>query len=214
MDRNAYLEAVREIISKHKNIQDLSYFNGHLPRFHAQLDMFDQCLATENIRFVRDLGTDIPYVSFYFHLKNNADIYLGCIDTPDRINLCDGVLRTKINLNEPPPLKPQADLVICTECLEHLPANLFMVRQALCEYVAPGKFLLLSFPLNGMNAKDYGLDLPHIDHNGSHQHIREFTEQTAREFYLGTGFDLIAERITWTDAYGGNIMNVLLKKRG
>lgn len=213
MDRNEYLEAVREIISKHKNIQDHSYFNGHLPRFHAQLDIFEEHLSKDMIREVYDFGTDIPYASFFFNKTQGAKIVLGCIDTPEAKEIAPGVSRIWINLNDPRDL-PAVDLVICTECLEHLPANLYAVRQRLCEYVRTGKYLLLSFPLKGMNAKDYGLDLPHIDHNGSHQHIREFTEQTAREFYSGTGFDLIAERITWTDAYGGNIMNVLLKKRG
>jgi hypothetical protein len=77
--------------------------------------------------------------------------------------------------------------------------------------VLPDGYLLLSFPLNGQNAKDYGETLPQ-DKQIPHGHLREFTEDTAREFYKGTGFSLVSEKITWTDAYGGKIMNVLLKK--
>jgi len=211
MERAEYITELRKLINLEKNGQDMSYFDGHLPRFNAQLDMFDEFLKGESICLVYDLGTDIPYTTMYFNLNNNASLVLGCVDTPDDRDIAPNVHRKYVNLNRPPVLA-QADLVVCTECLEHLPANLYMVRQALCEYVKRGKFLLLSFPLKGFNAKDYGLDLPQINHDGSHQHIREFTEQTARDFYLGTGFKLVCEKITWTDAYGGNIMNVLLKK--
>jgi len=213
MDRNEYLVAIRALIGVYKNQQDMAYFDGHLPRFNAQLDMFDEFLAKESIKSVIDFGTDIPYTSFYFALTQNAQVNLGCVHTPGEAQLADNVFRSYVNLNFPNwKNRGNSDLVICTECLEHLPTNLYKVRAALCETVKDGGFLLLSFPLNGMNAKDYGLDLGHIDHNAGHEHIREFTEQTAREFYAGTGFSLVCERITWTNAYGGNIMNVLLKK--
>lgn len=211
MERNEYISKVRELIERVKNGQDMRYFDGHLPRFNAQLDMFEAFLKDEEIDLVYDLGTDIPYATLYFNLTKNAGIYLGCVDTNDDREILPNVHRKYINLNRPPILAP-ADLVVCTECLEHLPSNLYMVRQSLCEYVRRGKFLLLSFPLKGVNAKDYGLDIKEINHDGSHQHIREFTEQTAKEFYAGAGFNLICEKITWTDAYGGNIMNVLLQK--
>lgn len=210
MDRTEYLKIIRALISQQTGFQNNSYFEGHLPRFIAQLDMFDEHLAQEEIKVVYDLGTNIPFTSLYFNLTQNADVFCGSVDVQKSEFIYNGVSRGYVNLNRPMML-PKADLVICTECLEHLPSNLYRVRQALSEYVKNGKYMLLSFPLNGMNAKDYHLELPQ-DREIGHAHLREFTEQTARDFYTVSGFTLVSEKITWTDAYGGKIMNVLLKK--
>lgn len=215
MDRNEYISAVKDLIRKDAHqidtgTTDVQYLDGHAPRFHAQLDMFEQFLDKEEIKTVYDIGTFAPFVSYYFNLTQQAIVVLGCMDVKKDEWIGGGVKRIRLNLNKPFPVLPKADLLICTECLEHVATNLYRVRQALCESVANGKYLLLSFPLNGKNAQNYDHELPQSDN--VEPHLREFTEQTAREFYIGTGFTLISEKITYTERYVGNIMNVLLKK--
>ena len=218
MELDEYLKEIRDFAVLHKKatdlyVHDIGYFEGHLPRFIATIEIFKEHLDKEKIKIVHDLGTDVPYASLYFKRTQGAEVNCGCVDNQGDIELEPGVHRFHYNLNTPFKLK-QADLVICTECLEHLPSNLYRVRQVLCEAVLDQGFLFLSFPLIGTNAKDYHLDYPKDwrDWNGSHEHIREFTVQTAHDFCTVSGFRVIAEKITWTDAYGGKIMNVLLKK--
>jgi len=207
MDNQEYLTRIRAIIGD--DAEPRGYFEGHLPRFLAQLDMWREFLDKEKIDVVLDLGTKVPFTSLYFHLTQDAIVTFGCVGLP-YTELNDKVAGIDVNLNRPTRF-PAVDLVICTECLEHLPSNLYKVRAYLCECVKDGKFLLLSFPLGRKNACNYQDDLPQ-DHEKPHDHLREFTEQTARDFYIGTGFKLVSERITFTEAYGGNIMNVLLQK--
>jgi hypothetical protein len=187
------------------------YFEGHKPRFEAQVDMWNEFLDGERISRVLDLGTGVPFASYYFNATQGARVIFGMLDAAlYRVN--ELVEAIKINLcTDRPDLGP-ADLVICTECLEHLPCNLYKVREYLKSLVAPGKFLLLSFPLMGAHACDYWMDGLGDPNVASSPHIREFTEATAREFYYGTGWDLVKEAITYTQAYGGNIMNVLLRR--
>ena len=215
MDRAEYFEAVKSLIRKDQHqidtgTTDVQYLDGHAPRFHAQLDMFAEFLDKESIKTVYDIGTFAPFVSYYFTLTQQALVTLGCMDVKRDEWIAGGVKRIRLNLNHPFPVMPKADLLICTECLEHVATNLYRVRQALCESVANGKYLLLSFPLNGKNAQGYDQELPQSEN--VEPHLREFTEQTAREFYIGTGFTLVSEKITYTERYAGSIMNVLLKK--
>lgn len=186
------------------------YFEGHWPRFAVQLDMFQAHLADKKIGLVYDFGTGCPFTSYWFNLVHNARIRYGFPGEGESVTHDVAFLR--VDLIRPPALEEKADVIIATEVIEHLPCNTYRVRQWLCEQVASGGHLLLSFPLNGLRPRDYHLDNLGDYNSIHHEHIREYTEQTAREWYIGTGFDLVEEKTVYTVAYGGHIMNVLLRK--
>jgi hypothetical protein len=188
----------------------MQYFEGHRPRFELQIGYWNECLDKEEIKLVYDMGTGVPFVSYYFNITQGAEVVFGMPGGSYRVN--DKVAAVNINLSINPPALPAGDLVICTECLEHLSTNLYKVRAYLMSLVKPGKFMLLSFPLGGANAKEYWRDGLGDPNAVATPHIREFTAETAREFYYGTGWDLLKEETVFTRAYGGNIMNVLLKR--
>ena len=189
------------------------YFHGHRPRFEAQVEMFEKHLAQENIAHVLDVGTGIPFVSWWFALNKNAMVITGM---PGGHKADDGkVIGIDLNLNTPKAIPCLSDVVICTECLEHLPSDLYRTRRWLMGNVRPGGWLLLSFPLGGAGShgpRDYWRDDLGDKDQTYDAHIREFTEDTAREFYRGAGWELIEEKTVFTKAYGGNIMNVLLRR--
>lgn len=186
----------------------LPYFEGHWPRFVAQLDMFEEHIK-ERIESVLDVGTGVPFSSYWFALRKNALVKYGC-PLAGLPSVSDRVRYIQIDLCAPPPIE-KYDVVIATEVIEHLPCNTYRVRQWLTE--SAQKYLLLSFPLGGMNAGWYEHDDMGDKTRIHDEHIREYTEETARAWYIGTGFDLVSEAITFTSAYGGNIMNVLLRRR-
>lgn len=190
--------------------QVVEYFNGHFPRFEAQLNMFHKHLDDKIIGRVYDIGTGTPFTSYYFNKTQGAEVIYGCpLDGLAQLNLkCFGL---KINLCKPQPMA-QADLVIATEVLEHLPCNVYRAYFYLSKLVRVGGYLLVSFPLGGAGAGNYHRD-DMGDHERAHDgHIREYTMDTARQFYVVNGFELIEEAATHTNAYGGVILNVLLKR--
>jgi hypothetical protein len=186
-----------------------AYYEGHKPRFDAHIDLWNEFLDKERIGLVYDLGTCVPFTSYYFHVTQGATVIYGMLGNTKCVN--EKVRSIRINLcTDSPPLE-LADLVICTECLEHLACNLYKVREYLKSLVRPGGFMLLSFPCGGRNAADYWKDKL-ADYDKCQDHIREFTLDTAKEFYYGTGWDVLKEVPTQQPAYGTTIMNVLLQR--
>lgn len=206
MDAMAYFEKIKPFF------EDSKYFDGHFPRFLKQFEMFEKFLKDEKIETVLDAGTGTPFTSYYFNVRDGAEVCFGMPGS--RADISKDVRFMPINLNYFPIL-PQFDVVICTECIEHLPCNVYNVRDYLFEHVRPGGYLLLSFPLGGMNAQDYEKEWPEKYDQVSNGHIREFTEQTADEFVkpLLARADLLERHIVFTRAYGGEIMQVLLRRR-
>jgi len=187
-----------------------AYYDGHRPRFDVQIEMWNEFLDKEPIELVYDLGTCVPFTSYYFHVTKGADILYGMLEYQTQ-EINDHVRSFRINLCTDRPALALADLVICTECLEHLPCNLYKVREYLKSLVRPGGFMLLSFPCGGRNATDYWKDKL-ADYDKCQDHIREFTLDTAKEFYYGTGWDVLKEVPSQQPAYGTTIMNVLLQR--
>lgn len=199
---------IKSDVLRHYKDEYRLHYEGHAPRFEAQIDLFQKHLDGEEIRLVYDMGTPVPYSSYYFFLTKGAEIVSGMLGGACNVN--EKVWGMDLNLCNPPDLTP-ADLVICTETLEHLPCNLFLVRRWLMSLVSPGKFMLLSFPLGGENATGYDRD--HLgDYEKVHGHLREFTEETAQAFYLEMGWDVLDVVKTRQPAYQGEILNVLLRR--
>lgn len=212
-----YWKLERDILSRGVKIigglpaDAAAYFQGHKPRFDAQVEMWNKFLDMQEIELVYDLGTSVPFTSYYFNVTKDAEVVYGMLeDSGYRVS--DKVYPIILNLCKEHGALRQADLVICTECLEHLGCNLYKVREFLKSAVKPGKYMLLSFPCGGQNAKDYWRDCMADYDRASDLHVREFTLESAREFAWGTGWDILEERITTQEAYAPPILNVLMRR--
>jgi hypothetical protein len=205
MTKGTYFEIVRSKL----NGVILNYFEGHFPRFEYQLEVFEKLLKTEKVKSVFDIGTGFPFTSGMFSFEKIPVTY-GMLDAGwSPMNDC--CIPMIVNVNYHPAIGT-ADLVICTECLEHLPSNMIAARDWLLSCVNPGGYLFLSFPLGGINAKDYDKEnLASYDQTYS-PHFREFTRETAREFIKDLPCEVVGEKEIFTRAYGNNIWNVLLKR--
>lgn len=187
------------------------YWQGHKPRFDLQVKWFIETMAGEKIERVLDVGTGFPFATAYWAL-HGANVIYGCpAEMPDSCAI-PNTQYVRMNLCRPLPVIEQFDLVVCTECLEHLPCNLYKARNRLMDAVRRGGFLLLSFPLGGANACNYHHDNPAAYDTISDPHIREFTDGGANDFALQTGFDMICNENIFSPAYGGVIKNVLLRR--
>lgn len=194
-----------EGLIKDKATQD--YFAGHLPRFELQYRLFERYLL-QDIKLVYDIGTWFPFASYYF-AKRGARVVFGAERIPNDPGI-ENTMPAQIDLENPLALEP-ADLVICTECLEHLSCNLYKVRDYLRSLVKEGGYLLLSFPTGGIMFDSYDKKIPKFD---GQPHLREFPVPQAREFYHGLGMELIHEEAIKVPLYAhaDGILHVLLRK--
>jgi SAM-dependent methyltransferase len=194
------------------------YFTGHLPRFLEQKKFIDSFVHLAPDSKVLDCGTWFPFVSWYMRYKFGADVSFTCLDLPDtgkfrtifEIDQCHGF---RSNLCFDDYGTETFDFIFLTECLEHLPCNLYPVRDGIIRALRPGGWLMVSYPLGvkGRNIQtcDYDKDLK-LSFDKSYGHLREFTRETAEEFI--TTLPKIEHKEVWTDAYGGNILQMLYAK--
>ena len=185
-----------------------TYFKGHLPRFLVQKAFIDFFVSLPPGSAVLDAGTWFPFVSWYLGHTFDTDVQFTCLDMPEAIQI-DKSHGFRSNLCFTNYGTEAFDFIFLTECLEHLPCNLHTVRDRIIKAVKPGGFLLVSYPLKGVNAQDYDKDLP-MSFDKSYEHLREFTRATADAFI--TDLPVIDKKEVWTDAYGGNILQVLYRK--
>jgi len=187
----------------------VQYFDGHLPRFQAHIDFWKRMEGRGEIPSkVYDFGTPFPFSSWYWALNYGSRIVYGCLGKFSDVS--EDVKYQEINLCRRPDLSP-ADLVIATEVLEHLPCNLYDVVDWLRSLVNPGGHLLLSFPLGGLRAEGYERDWPE-KYDEASAHIREFTRDTSESFISHIGMEIVEDAFVFTQAYGGTIRNVLMRR--
>ena len=169
-----------------------AYFYGHLPRFLAQLEMFRTHLDSKKITKVYDFGTPIPFVSYYFYLTQSAEVAYGMPKEGIK-SINEKVHYSSINLCNPPESFEKADLIICTECLEHIPCPLIPVVEFLKNLVKKDKYLLLSFPFGTETKYDWDHDFG--NHEKRHGHLREFNKELARTFIKRIGWKIIDDKL-------------------
>ncbi len=197
----------RHVLSKRDNILR-TYFQGHLPRFEVQLNMFREHLDDKAISRVVDIGTGTPFTSYYFYLTQRAKVFYGDPEKEEE-NINNIVTGGNLNLCYSHEVLIKADLVICTECIEHLPCPLLPVIDYLKSM--SNKYLLLSFPFGDIIQGDFNKDFGDYE-TVRWRHLREFTPALSDEFLSIVGWDIIADEAIFTQAYGGVIRNVLLRK--
>jgi SAM-dependent methyltransferase len=205
-----YFKEIERMIGQNQDV--LGFFHGHYHRFALTFDMFKRNLSSHEIRSVADIGTWTPFSSLYFAIAHDAKVTCFCPPSDERYIVQDErASHVDFNLNFPTDTGLH-DLVICTECLEHLPSSVTKALSFLWSQVKPGGFLFVSCPCGGINAKDYELDLGGYDYNVAHGHIREFTQDTADRLLGALGGKLIDKAGCQTDLYHAMIFHYLIQK--
>ena len=119
---------------------------------------------------ILELGSHTPAISDYFRIEHEAQICYAGIenDIPDNpyfkyINMCTDDFGS------------DWDLVTASEVIEHLPCNLYPVRDKLVNAVKSGGLLFISAPVAGIGRGDRKLDdVLEFDSSIDNLHLREF----------------------------------------
>jgi hypothetical protein len=211
---DSYPQAIHNLID-HLGLMNLhAYFDGHYPRFELGVRMLSENLTFDEKSQILELGSPLPFYSYPFvklHCSHAMVLDLS-IESPywfediyfDSFNICND----KLAINS-------WDLIIMTEVWEHLPCNLLEVRNQVVDAIKHGGFLYTSFPLLGKNASMENYNKVWTpDFSKSYEHLREFTEETAREFLDMPELKILAEANVFTNAYHFYIKQVLVAKCG
>lgn len=178
--------------NKDRSPDSLTYFNNHYDRFEAMIDL---CVKNGvqylKIASVAELGSFYPYVSYYFKCRNPEvtidlyDIILREHCAPGTVPYnVDGVRLIDFNFCIDEFSDVKYDLIFLSEVMEHLPINLFSFAKKVIGILKPGGFLLVTYPLHGKNARDYGTNLKGYDYTKLQEdHIREFTSDKVNLFF-------------------------------
>ena len=173
MTTKSYLHEVRKILETKGDRVLRNYYDGHIQRFELTIDMFKKTLMP--VESVFDVGTGFPFASLFFKWAFDVDVVFGCMEEPNCVPV--GTTAIRLNLNRCDTFQPKpADLVICTECLEHLPRRHDIVIDWL--WSCADRALFLSVPMNGENAINHFEDLE-VDFDVTYSgHLREYSPGT------------------------------------
>lgn len=195
------------------------YFAGHLDRFLYHIDVFERLISgptdekTAERFKVYDFGSWLPFSTWYFYKKYKARVIYFYMERAEPLN--ERVEPCRMNLCDPVALY-EADVVVATEVLEHLPCNLYNTLDFMAKCVKKGGYLFLSFPTGPIGADiGYNKDIPGKRPDIEHEHLREFPIEKAREFYGRLKFEVLEEKCVKTLFYNNadGILHVLLRKR-
>lgn len=172
------------------NPDSLTYFENHWPRFEAMIRIcLDNGITPDSVEQLCEIGSFYPYTTLFFK-NNNPDTRIDLYDiiTQEVADAqpynVDGVRLIEFNLCIQSLPEVQYDLIILSEVMEHLPINLFKFEQEVQRLIKPGGHLVVTYPLGGKNAKQYGKEFPERDFSRLQEdHVREFTPNTVKLFF-------------------------------
>jgi len=149
---------------------------------------------------MHEIGSSYPYISYYFLDNYGYEIMFSDIfdETPcseykeyyKKINLCRDPIGSW-------------DVITCTEVLEHLPCNLYKVRDKLIDAVKEGGYLLISAPVAGIGRQGRRLEENlNFSSNVDHGHLREFlSPKEFLDFFTVPQLKLIDKKFSERGSY-------------
>jgi len=143
---------------------------GHRARYEKGIRLLERHYRSNHSDFL-ELGSPYPYYSYYFYEKYNvrtvsADIGIETWSYNQNISF------QKLNLCKDE-IRGYWDVIILSEVFEHLPCNLYRVRDMIYNHLRPHGLILYSFPTLMVSAEPLDKDLP-LDFNKQYGHLREF----------------------------------------
>jgi len=154
---------------------------------------------------ILELGAHIPAISDYFRQYYSCEtIYAGIEnEAPEMVHLFRKINMCTDDFGE------GWDIVTATEVMEHLPCNLYKVRDKLIAAVRSGGYLLVSTPVAGIDRGTTELEYEvETIEDRDYGHIKEFRSvDELKSLFLG--LEIIDERFS----EGGNYCyNILYRK--
>ena len=197
IERRLYLKELQDAIRKHVRIDPevdyhrlegvlttenvAEYASHYLDRFVRLIEWIEDDLPSMPMTMM-EAGSWFPFVGLYFWALHEMNVSCCSIDGLDWDSNCGQLSHRQANLCDP--LYQQsisnwnADIMVCTETLEHIPTNLVPLMQSFAHGVRPGGRLVLSVPFGGAPWKqqvDKTIDLNYPAERYN-EHVRMFAE--------------------------------------
>ena len=205
-----YIKTIMDKFVKPLNFTNSEMFPGDWNRYREEILMLDKIdLQLNEYSNVLDLGSPIPFMTYSLALKYNCNIIckdIG-IKIPYYIDKVSGELFNvcKDNLG-----LQKWDLISFTDVLEHLPCNLYLVREKVISSLRDNRYLLISYPMGNTIIAPYGCDMMNQDWDITHTHMREFPNNNAINFI--PNLKIIAKRKVYPPSYKSGSIQILYKK--
>lgn len=201
------MDVILPQVQEAKEHKNRGYISGHWPRFNIGMELMDKYIPFTKGFKVVELGSKLPYFTCLLPEKYGAEVHIQSIETVPQV--IGPFIFSKCNLCTDDLGENKWDVAITTEIWEHLACDLYKLRENVLRSIKPGGFWLSSFPLGGVNAKDYGKRLE-IDVNICQTgHLREFTDKTASEFMDIDNIKILEHKTAVCPAYGRPIKTYL-----
>lgn len=209
-DDKAYIRSTFSFLKRHFP-QRARYFAKNLPRFLVGKHLLEKHVKVRADSKILEAGSFAPLQALFFRREGAAVI---CCDLDkDLWRIDETFYHYRCNLCYDDFGENVFDVVICTEVFEHLPCNLYTVRNKLIGCCKNQGVLLFSFPLTGRIFAPYNHDFTQEnDWTTEHKHLREFTETTAVRFLTHPELKMVTRQKVYKSSLGGEILVALCKK--
>jgi len=187
-------------------------FPGDWIRYKQAIEMLEKIdLKLNSNSNVLDLGSPLPFITYYTYLKYNNNVCCWDININTEYNI-EKVSGKNFNVCRDNLDLQIWDFISFTEVLEHLPCNMYLIREKVISSLKDGKYLLISYPLGGKNAdtKNYGKDLMDKNWDTTHNHLREFTSDLAMTFI--SNLKIVDVKKVVPPSYKAGSIQILYKK--
>ena len=161
---------------------------------------------------ILELGAYMPVISDYFRQYYGCEtIYAGIEnETPETAHLFRKINMCTDDFGE------GWDIVTATEVMEHLPCNLYRVRDKLIAAVRPSGYLLVTAPVAGIGRGDTKLeDEIEGDWDKGFEHIKEFRNvEEFKSLFEGRSLEIVDEWFSESRVVGEGsyLYNTLYRK--
>jgi hypothetical protein len=180
------------------------YIPRHIDRYKQAIEMLKSVNVVD--AQVMEIGSPFPFISYPFTKTQNW--FIKCVDLLIFKNhYIPNVMFTYGNLCTDDFGYNKYDIVIATECLEHLPVSTTKVVNRLIDSVKQGGYIFVSLPMESP-ATDPEQEFPHLSTAAYHGHIRMFDGHVVNKLF--EHLTLIKKNYVSTTVY--NHIQVLYRK--
>jgi len=173
----------------HGKANIINYFGSHALRFIQGISMIEEKVELGKDWQVLEAGSVIPFYTFPFVTEYNWTV--KCMDvglSKNHIFKGYNIFFAHGNLCYDDLGKNKYDLITMCEVWEHLPCNLYKVKEKIIIALKPKGYLLCSYPLE---ADTVSLDVYNKDLDKNfgrfHGHLRQFSKESAEKFITELG---------------------------